>query len=489
MSLGITILGLGPGNPDQLTLEAWRTLEEATEVYLRTRHHPTVDALPGNLVCRSFDEIYESHESFDEVYEAIARRVVDLGARPEGVIYAVPGHPLVGEATVLRVIDLAREAGLPVRIIAGLSFLEPALTALRLDPFDGLQIAATILVERHHPALDPDVGALVVQIYNRHLAADVKMTLLNLYPDEHPATLVIGAGTDRETVRTIALYELDRQDDLDHLSTVYLPPLSAPGSLSTYQDVVARLRAPDGCPWDREQTHQTLRTHLLEETYEVLEALDADDMDKLKEELGDLLLQIFLHAQIANENGDFKMSESVQVAVEKLVRRHPHVFGEETVESPEEVLRAWEQIKRAEKAARGEQFVSMLAGINKALPALSQALEMQRRVARVGFDWPAAAPVVSKVSEEMDEFINAPSAENRQAELGDLLFSLVNLARWYEIDPESALREANARFARRFGAIEQHAARVGTPLEEMTLEQMDALWEAAKTDEKAAAED
>jgi tetrapyrrole methylase family protein/MazG family protein len=328
-----------------------------------------------------------------------------------------------------------------------------------------------------------------VQVYNRHLAADVKMTLLNLYPDEHPATLVCGAGTGDETVRTFALYELDRQDDLDHLATVYLPPLSAAGSLSTYQDVVARLRAPDGCPWDREQTHQTLRTHLLEETYEVLEALDADDIDKLREELGDLLVQIFLHAQIATENGDFRMVESVQVAVAKLVRRHPHVFGGDKVESPEEVLRAWEQIKRAEKAEKGDQFVSMLAGINKALPALSQALEMQRRAARVGFDWPTAEPVVGKVAEEMDEFMNAPSAENRQAELGDLLFSLVNLARWYEIDPESALREANARFARRFGSIEQRATAAGTPLEDMTLEQMDVLWEAAKADEVAGDED
>jgi tetrapyrrole methylase family protein/MazG family protein len=468
-----------------MTLEAWRILEAATEVYLRTRRHPTVEGLPHGPAYHSFDAIYEQHDRFEDVYAEIAAQVLVLGQRPDGVVYAVPGHPLVGESSVLRLLGAARQAGLPVRIVAGLSFLEPTLTALELDAFDGLQICdATVLAQRHHPALDPDVGALVAQLYSRELAGDVKLTLMNLYHDDHPVRLVQGAGTPHQAVRDITLYQLDRQTDLDHLTSAYLPPLARPGSLSTYQDIMARLRAPGGCPWDREQTHASLRTHLLEETYEVLAALDAEDMDDLKEELGDLLLQILFHAQIGVEDGDFKLVDSVAYAVEKLIRRHPHVFGTAEAEDAQEVLLNWEQIKREEKAAKGTpELVSMLAGINKALPALSRALEVQRRVARVGFDWPTIEPIKAKVAEELAEFEQASDPADKLAEFGDLLFSLVNLARWHELDPESALREATSRFQRRFEAIERHAAEHHLALEEMTLEQMDAIWEQAKSRE------
>ncbi len=484
MTAGITIVGLGPGDAHLLTREAWELLAGAREVMLRTSRHPTVDGLPTGPLYRSFDEIYERLETFDAVYAEIAAQVLTLGQRLEGVVYAVPGHPLVGETTVQLLLAQARELALPVRIVAGLSFLEPILTALGLDAFDGLQIAdATALAAKHHPNLDPDVGALVVQLYSRALAGELKLTLMNLYHDDHPVTLVQAAGTAAQVVRLLPLYQLDRQEGLDHLTSVYLPPLAQRGSLASYQDVVARLRAPDGCPWDREQTHQSLRTHLLEETYEVLAALDADDMPHLREELGDLLLQVLLHAQIATEDGDFRLVDSAADAMAKLIRRHPHVFGQVQVTGSEDVLRNWEQIKRQEK---GAAFVSMLSGLNKALPALSQALEMQRRVARVGFDWPDVAGVVAKVREEIGEFATAPDAAARSAELGDLFFSLVNMARWLELDAESALREANQRFARRFAAIERRAAELGQPLEQMTPQQLDALWEAAKAETAAS---
>ncbi|MHB9034346.1 MAG: nucleoside triphosphate pyrophosphohydrolase, partial [Anaerolineae bacterium] len=262
-----------------------------------------------------------------------------------------------------------------------------------------------------------------------------------------------------------------------HLSAVYIPPLAQQGSPASYQNVVAHLRAPNGCPWDREQTHQTLRTHLLEETYEVLDALDADNMDKLREELGDLLLQIMLHAQIATEDGDFKLVEVVQANIDKLVRRHPHVFGNTTVNSSEDVLRNWEQIKRQE---RNDRTKSLLDGVSRALPSLSQAMEIQRRVARVGFDWPNAAQVMDKVHEELEEWRTAESTPRQASEFGDLLFSLVNLARWYELDAESALRETNQRFARRFAYIEQQAAARNAAVEDLSAAEMDAFWEQAK---------
>lgn len=475
----IVIIGLGPGDPEQITLKAWKVLEAASEVYLRTKRHPSVGSLPEGVLYRSFDEVYENHDSYAEVYEEIATRVVALGERPQGVVYAVPGHPFMGETAVPRILELARERALSTRVIAGVSFLEPVTTALGIDPFEGLQVCdAMLLGQRHHPNLCPDVGALIVQVCDRYVASRAKITLMNLYHDDHPIRLVRHAGTEQQQVRGLLLYELDRQEDLDHLTTAYIPPLPSPGSVSSFQNAVARLRAPGGCPWDREQTHQTLRSELLEETYEVLAALDADDMEALEEELGDLMLQILFHAQLATEDGDFKLIDSVQHVIEKLVRRHPHVFGDEEVEDAAEVLQNWERIKRAE---RGEEaFSSMLSGINRALPALSQAMEIQRRVARVGFDWSSAEPVSAKVKEELQEFHQASNADERLAEMGDLLFSLVNVARWHEIDAESALRQANRRFMERFTALERRAQAQGTPLEEMTLEEMDALWEQAK---------
>lgn len=482
MATGVVIVGLGAGDPGQITVEAWRVLTHASEVYLRTTRHPTVAALRQAARYRSFDYLYETCENLADVYERIAETVVDLARRPEGVIYAVPGHPLMGEASSARILELAAESQLPVRVIAGLSFLEPVTTALRVDPFDGLQICdATLLAQRHHPNLDPDVAALIVQVCNRHVASEVKMTLLNLYHDEHPVRLVRGASTPEAEVRDLPLYALDRQEDLDHLTSVYIPPLASLGSLASYQDIVARLRAPGGCPWDRQQTHGSLRSHLLEETYEVLAALDADDMEALKEELGDLILQVLLHAQIATENGDFQLADAVGHSIQKLIRRHPHVFGEVSVEGTADVLHNWERIKREEKAGR---FTSLLQGIPPALPALLQAMEMQRRAARVGFDWPEPEPVMKKVVEEIEEWHRAPDAEGRASEFGDLLFSLVNLARWHGVDPESSLREANQRFARRFESLERRAAEDGLGLEEMTLEAMDALWEQAKREER-----
>jgi tetrapyrrole methylase family protein/MazG family protein len=474
----ITILGLGPGNPAHLTLEAWQVLEEADEVYLRTERHPTVASLPPRLSLHSFDDLYEEKADFAEVYGEIATRVLALGERPQGVIYAVPGHPMVGEASVQRILSLAQERGLEIRIVEGLSFVEPVLACLGLDAMEGLQLAdATELAALHHPPVNPDQPTLVGQLYGRHLASSVKLTLMNLFPAEHPVVLVHGAGTDREKVTALPLYELDHHDETDHLTTLYVPPLPETSSLESFQDTIAHLRAPDGCPWDREQTHQSLRAALLEETYEVLTALDADDMDALCEELGDLLLQILLHAQIAVEEGDFSLAQVIEEINTKIKRRHPHVFGNAVVSGTDEVLHNWEEIKREEK---GEVEVSMLDDVPPTLPALAQAQSYQRRVARVGFDWPNAEGVVAKVAEEIEELQRTSDAAEREEELGDLLFSLVNLARWLKVDAESALRVANTRFAHRFAAMEDLCRQRGQHLSALSLAEQDALWEEVK---------
>ena len=455
MSRSITIVGLGPGAAGLLTLEAQQRLSSAGEIYVRTKRHPTVATLPGDLEVHSFDPLYQTLPTFESVYEAIATEIVRLGKRPQGVIYAVPGHPLVGEATTQRILALAAEQDVPVEIVEGLSFIGPALSALGLDPLDGLQIAdAVVVAGQHHPHLSADRPALLSQLYNHKIASEVKLTLMNLYPDEHTVTLVRAAGAPGTTVRPLPLYELDRQPDLDHLTSLYVPPIESPSSYETLQDVVAHLRAPDGCPWDRKQTHESLRDGLLEETYEVLEALDAGDADKLCEELGDLLLQVGLQTQIAIEEGEFMPGEVVAGIVAKLWRRHPHVFGDLTVKDVDQVLHNWEAIKQQERGEK--EAVSALNGVPRALPALARAQALSARAARFNYEEDAILPdSLAQYLAQMEKETLSCDALARKETLGQVLLALVHLARRLEIDAESTLREAAASFIARFSRWER----------------------------------
>lgn len=482
----ITIVGLGPGDPRHLTEEACAVLETAGEVWLRTRHHPTVAGLPSRLALHSFDDLYEAAEDFLQVYDAIVGRVLRLGERPEGVVYAVPGHPLVGEATVRKILSRAEDAGLATHVVEGLSFVGPTLTALRIDALSGLQICDAVeLAACHHPPLNPDLPALVGQLYSQVLAVDVKLTLMNQYPDDHGVVLVHAAGTPEQRVTHLPLYELDRRDEGDrwvrlaHLTTLYVPPLPAVSGFEGLQDTVAHLRAPDGCPWDREQTHDSLQRGLLEEAYETLAAIDAGDVQMLQEELGDVLLQVLLHAQIATEEGEFKMPQVIAGIDAKLKHRHPHVWGARPVTGTREVLQRWEELKREEK---GEDR-SVLDGVPAALPALQQADTYSRRAARVGFDWAEASGVAAKIREEIAEVEAAVTSDEQEAELGDLLFAVVNWSRWLGVDPESALRRANARFGRRFRSMERMARERGLDMTALTIDELEVLWREAKLDD------
>jgi tetrapyrrole methylase family protein/MazG family protein len=479
--MSVTILGLGPGNPEHLTRLAWEFIREASEIYLRTSRHPTIAALPEHLVVHSFDKLYETLDDFGIVYQKMAEQIITLGKRPQGVLYAVPGHPLVGESSVQVILGRARQEGIQVHIVDGLSFIEPVLVALQIDGLANLQLAdATDLAAAHHPPLDPDRPALIGQLYGQRLAAEVKLTLMNAYPDEHPVTLVQAAGTDQESTTTLPLYELDRGQPVDHLTTLYVPPLPHACGLPAFQETVARLRAPDGCPWDREQTHTSLRTNLLEETYEALAALDAGDDDKLCEELGDLLMQIAMHAQIATEEGTLQFADLIGGIDAKLKRRHPHVFGDVKVTGTGDVLRNWEAIKASERQEVGHSQDSRLAGVPAILPALARAQTLGERAARAGFDWPDMNGVLDKLDEEVAELRAAQNLEERLQEMGDLLFTLVNVARWLSVDAESALRGACDRFTRRYAEMEQAAAAQGADLAELSLDEKDALWNRAK---------
>jgi tetrapyrrole methylase family protein/MazG family protein len=479
----ITIIGLGPANAGGLSVAAREALRAAPNLLLRTARHPAADELKAEgLKSESLDALYESAPSFDELYTTLAQRVLDA-ARNGDIAYAVPGHPLVGEESVKRLIALARENDIPIRIIGSASFLEPTLSALNLSLGDGLLILDALSIDATN--LRPDTPTLYYQVYDAQTASALKLALMSQYPSDFEVFVVRAAGVvGQETVETIPLHRLDRAE-VDHVTSVYVPVLPKEQQKKSFADLVLvmwRLRGEGGCPWDREQDHRTLKRYMIEECYEAIEAIDADDMDALEEELGDVLLQVVFHAQLEAEIGTFTIDDVIARIVDKLIRRHPHVFGDLNVADSDEVLRNWEQIKKSEKGEGWRD--SALDGVPTGLPALMRAMEISKRAVKVGFEWEKLEDVLTKLDEEVHELREAIQTANPDQvadEIGDLLFTAVNVARWQKIDPEDALRQMLRRFTARFQYIEKSAAAQGKTLIDMTLAEMDALWDEAKT--------
>lgn len=358
----IRIVGLGPGGPGLRTLAAQRCLDEAETIVLRTAIHPGLGDLTCDPRVQTCDDEYETGTSFDDVYRRIVKRVLQAAARGD-VVYAVPGHPLFGERTVALITEAAASTGIEAEVIAGVSAIDAVAGALRVDPM-AAQAQCLDALQMEPPtsrigslAVNPYRPLLISQVYAPRIASLVKLALAEHFPEDHPITVIRAAGVPgEERVAICPLHQLDHQV-VDHLTSVWVPalePLSAPREWDTLVALVDRLRAPDGCPWDRAQTHESLRNAVLDEAYEVADAIDNGDMENLAEELGDLLLVVTMQAQIADEVDAFSIQDSLESVNTKLVRRHPHVFGEISLKSPDEVLRAWRDIKAAERQARGE---------------------------------------------------------------------------------------------------------------------------------------
>jgi tetrapyrrole methylase family protein/MazG family protein len=495
----ITILGLGPGSMQDLTQDALAQLTRAASdkqiVYFRTLIHPTVEPLQATLPTlriESFDRLYDEAAEWSTLYQRIAEELCAL-AEQGPLLYAVPGHPLIGESSVQLLLRLARERNLSTTIIAGLSFIEPICTALEIDPFDaGLQMldATNLAALQPHEITGkviPTVPLLVTQVYNRRLASEVKLALSECYPDEWSVQLVRSAGIDNEeAVIALPLYELDRNNYANHLSTLYVPPIDELTALrvpETLRYIIMRLRRdPDGCPWDRQQTHASLIRYVIEETYEVVESLEENDMEKLAEELGDLLLQVYLHAEIARQDGDFSLGDVYEHISAKMIRRHPHIFGDVAVDSAGQVVQNWEAIKRQERAKAGKDVEkeSILDGVPQAQPSLMVAQEYQKRVIKTGFEFNTIHGVYDKLAEELEELRQATTPDEQLEELGDLLFMVAKIARWLHIDAEEALRRANSKFRRRFQAMEEIARAEGREFTSYNDQEWDKLWAQAK---------
>ncbi|NLB42138.1 MAG: nucleoside triphosphate pyrophosphohydrolase, partial [Clostridiales bacterium] len=398
------------------------------------------------------------------------------------VVLGVPGHPMVGERLVFELLKEleGKENEIEVEILSGVSLDLSVLAAIHKCGVEGIKVLSA--AELPEDQLDPGLSTVITGMDNNILASEIKLKLLAIYP---AVTKIFISRLNQDgfpDIEEVFLHTLDHSRNFDHTSCVYLPAVELK-DLNRYKfrhlvEIMEMLRAPDGCPWDREQSHESLKQYLIEETYEVLEAIDLKDMDKLAEELGDVLLQVVFHAQVAYEHGEFDIGDVITAVCQKMINRHTHIFGDVEVSSAEQVVDNWEAIKKEEKGLNSHTQV--LKDIPKILPALMRSYKVQKKAALVGFDWDKTEDAVAKMEEELEELKEAYRSGNKEEiheELGDLLFAMVNVSRFLKEEPEQALTGATEKFICRFAYIEENGDR---PLEEMTLQEMDTLWNQAK---------
>lgn len=482
----IVVLGLGAGDLDQLSLGTYRKLKKATFIVARTDQHPAVAELKAEgIVVSSFDDIYEKHDAFEDVYEEIVDRLLDL-CTEKTVTYVVPGHPLVAEQTVQLLVEKEQAGLVSLEIAGGNSFLDPMFAALRIDPIEGFQLLDGTDLNRDDVHMTQHI--LIGQVYDAFVASDVKLCLMEKYKYNHPVTIVTAAGTSGEQLKTVPLFELDRVTEIDNLTTVYVPPVQAREDRlkdwATLREIIAKLRAPDGCPWDREQTHESLKRYLIEEAHELLEAIHQKDDEEVIEELGDVLLQVFLHTQIGEDDGYFALEDVLEAISSKMIRRHPHVFGQKVVEDSEEVVQTWQEIKSMEKP----QVESLLDGQDRYASSLLTSFNYQKEAAKVGFDWPSMDGAFEKLEEEWQEFqheVESGTKERQLDELGDVLFTMVNIARFLKLSPEEAMIHANQKFKSRFSFVEQKVKEDKRQFADYTLDELELFWQQAKGKEES----
>lgn len=482
----LKIMGLGPGAYEALTIGALKELKNNKNIYFRTEKHPTVDFLKEEGVkFESYDHAYEKYDSFDDVYKYIAEDLITKVKDDEDLIYAVPGHPLVAERSVINLIDLCKENNIQYEVLPAVSFVDAMMEALQVDPIEGVKIIDAF--DMKNQILDKRVGTIITQVYNNFIASEVKLRLLEGYEDNTEIIFVRAAGVKGlESIRKIPLYELDWQEDIDYLTSIYIPKdLDNKKDFQDLLDIIETLRNPGGCPWDREQTHESLKSALIEECYEVIDAIENEDEDALIEELGDVLLQVVFHASIGKEDGYFDIMDVIGAISDKMINRHPHVFGNGEADNSEQVVANWDEIKKEEKGI--ETLTEEMKNIAKSLPATTRAYKVQKKAKKVGFDWDDINCAMDKVKEELNEIKDVYNCENKsiiEGEVGDLLFACINVARFLEVDGELALDKTIKKFINRFSYIESEAIKNNKSLKDMTLEEMDKLWEEAKSSEK-----
>jgi len=477
----LNIVGLGPGSAGLLTIETIDLMMNCEKLILRTCQHPAVDKLVElGIEFSTCDKFYEQFADFDSVYSAITEHV-GFESLNKSVVYAVPGSPMVAERTVIKLREFAKSEKIDFKIFSAVSFLDELYARLQIDP---LENGVTIIDANAISQLPATINTplIITQVYDALTLSETKLSLAELFGDEYQVVFMANLGLSDEIIEFVPIFELDRKFTANHLTSIFVPHTEFTDKSFDVQqltDIMARLRSKDGCVWDNEQTHQTLRRYIVEEVYEVLEAIEERAPEKLCDELGDLLLQIVFHARIAEENGEFTVQDVIDGVCGKMIRRHPHVFGETTVRDAADVLINWEKIKAQEKGV----VRSVLAGVPVGLPALMFAQKLQEKAAKVGFDWQSITPIWAKVFEELEELqlaIKNRDSTEIENEFGDVLFTVVNLGRFLKLEAETALNAANCKFSHRFEYIEQKISKKGEKWQKLSLEALDKLWEEAK---------
>jgi tetrapyrrole methylase family protein/MazG family protein len=482
----VFVVGLGPAGADLLLPAARTALARTPRRFVRTARHPAVEDLTRHgLDFRSFDDVYEREPDLESVYRAIASAVVEEARRGD-VVFAVPGSPGVAERTVALLRDAERRGEVRLTTVPGLSFADLAWSRLGVDPMDGARVVDGRALPRSITG-----PTLIAQTDTRLVLSDVKLLLLDQLPHDHEVVVLQRLGLPDERVATVALEDLDREVEPDHLTSVFVdvPGASAGEAFERLVALTERLRGPGGCPWDAEQTHHSLTRHMLEEAYETVEAIEALPADApqgvtdadaaayahVEEELGDLLFQVVIHSVLAREAGAFTIADVATGIHDKLVHRHPHVFGEVEVEGSSEVLRNWERIKQAEKGRE-----SLVDGISPGLPSLLYALKLYRKAAGIGLEPGGEEAALDRLAASVDRLRRLADADgDSEAALGELLAAAVVFGRAHGLDAESALRGWAGRYRDRFRAMEAAAAGEGVDLHEATPAVVQRLWEAA----------
>ncbi len=472
----LTVVGLG-FTEDALTLGAIRAMREAGRVILRTEKSAAAEFLRREGVAfETLDALYEQAEDFAELNRLCAEAVA-RAAEEADTAYGVFD---LRDASVAGLLGLRPDAAL----VAGPEG-EGALFAFAGD--DAMLLNASDWADFR---LDAWHGALLREVDTRELAGECKLALMDCYPEESSVTALLPDGT----LRKMPLCEIDRLPAAayDHRLSFAVPAERDVTKLRRFGatqlvEIIRRLRAPGGCPWDREQTHASIRQDLLEEAYEAAEAIDRADEADMTEELGDVLLQVVFHAVIGEEHSEFNFTDITSGVCEKMVRRHPHVFGEMRADTAEDVLDLWQKVKMVEK--RQATQADSMKSVARALPALTRARKVAKRAAAVRFCAPDAKGSLAHVRSEIDELeAEEIGSEKAMGELGDLLFAIADAAVQYKVDAEQALERATDKFIRRFAAMEEKILASGRAFEEMTLAEMDAVWDEVKREERAAGE-
>jgi len=472
----IQIIGLGVAGEDDLTLKAHKALTERIPTFVRTDRHPLVNKLRKKIDIKSFDDYFEKYETFDEVYENIIYTLIEQSKQYGKINYCTAGSPYYGDIVTKKLIN-EYKGQINTIIIDGMSFLDKCLKLSGYADYNNIKILDCL--ETDEFSFDVNSLNVITQVYDMDLASMLKVTLMETYPEDANILII---DVLAENVKRMPLLMLDREKNYGFSTYFCILPIEISKNrvynVTNLLRIVKLLRGPDGCPWDKKQTHDSIRQHVIEEAYEVVDAIDNDDLDNLVEELGDLLFQIVFHAELASEEGYFNFSDVVTNVCKKMYFRHPHVFGDVKADNVEEALISWENSKLKEKNLT--TYTDNLKNVPKALSTLSRSYKIQNRAAEVGFDWSDAQGAVLKIKEELLEFIeeyNNHNIENMEEEFGDLLFALVNFARFEKINPDIALNKTINKFIDRFEYIEKNSTK---DLKQMTLKEMDELWEKSK---------